>query len=57
LPNSIKLGTNFPWVKGIQVHSNKGPGPVQRGDNKKKCKNRLGSFKNLPLQNHWANFN
>jgi hypothetical protein len=32
-PNSIKLGTNYPWVKGIQVCSNKGPGPFQRGDN------------------------
>jgi hypothetical protein len=36
LPNSIKLGTHYPWVKGIQVCSNKGPGPFQRGDN---CKN------------------
>jgi hypothetical protein len=26
LPNSIKLGTNYPCVKGIQVSSNKGPG-------------------------------
>jgi hypothetical protein len=33
MPNSIKLGTNYPWVKGIQVSSNKGPGPLQRGDN------------------------
>jgi hypothetical protein len=33
--NSIKLGTNHPWVKGIQVCSNKGPGPLQRGDNHK----------------------
>jgi hypothetical protein len=53
-PNSIKLGTNYPWVKGIQVCSNKGPGPLQRGDNRK---NGVGSFKNLLLQNHWANFN
>jgi hypothetical protein len=29
-PKSIKLGTNYPWVKGIQVCSNKGPGPLQR---------------------------
>jgi hypothetical protein len=41
-------------VKGIQVCSNKGPGPLQRGDNHK---NGLGSFKNLFLQNHLANFN
>jgi hypothetical protein len=44
-------------VKRIQVCSNKGPGPLQRGDNKKKCKNGMGSFKNLLLQNHLANFN
>jgi hypothetical protein len=25
-PNSIKLSTNYSWVKGIQVCSNKGPG-------------------------------
>jgi hypothetical protein len=34
-PNSIKLGTDYPWAKGIQVCSNKGPNPLQRGDNKK----------------------
>ena len=38
-PNSIKLGTNYPWVKGIQVYSNKGPGPFQRGDNSERVKN------------------
>jgi hypothetical protein len=27
-PISIKLGTNYPWVKGIQVCSDKGPGPL-----------------------------
>jgi hypothetical protein len=37
-PNSIKLGTNYPWVKRIQVCSNKGPGPLQRGDNHKNVK-------------------
>jgi hypothetical protein len=37
-PNSIKLSTNYPWVKGIQVCSNKGPGPLQRGDNHKNVK-------------------
>jgi hypothetical protein len=46
-PKSIKLGTNYPLVKRIQVCSNKGPGPLQRGDNHKKCKKRVGSFKNL----------
>jgi hypothetical protein len=37
-PNSIKLGTNHPWVKGIQVCSNEGPGLFQRGDNYKNVK-------------------
>jgi hypothetical protein len=30
-PKSIKLVTNYPLVKRIQVCSNKGPGPLQRG--------------------------
>jgi hypothetical protein len=47
-PISIKLGLNNPWVKGILNCSNKGPGPLQRGD---KYKNGVGSFKNL-FQNH-----
>jgi hypothetical protein len=34
-PKSIKLITNYPWLKGIQVCSTKGPGPLQRGDNHK----------------------
>jgi hypothetical protein len=34
----MKLGTNYPWVKGIQVSSNKCPGPLQRGDNHKNVK-------------------
>jgi hypothetical protein len=34
-------------VKGIQVSSNKEPGPLQRGDNHKNVKtNWVGSFKN-----------
>jgi hypothetical protein len=35
---SIKQGTNHPWVKGIQFCSNKGPVPLQRGDNQKNAK-------------------
>jgi hypothetical protein len=35
-PNSIKLGTHYPWMKRIQVCSNKGPRPLQRGDNHKR---------------------
>jgi hypothetical protein len=42
MPKSIKIGTNYPWVKGIQVCSNKGPGPLQREDNQK---NVLGHLK------------
>jgi hypothetical protein len=37
-PNSIKLGTNYSWKKENQVCSNKGPGPLQRGDNHKNVK-------------------
>jgi hypothetical protein len=44
-PNSIKLNTHYPWVKGIQVSSNKGPGPFQRGDNHKNVKMGWGHFK------------
>jgi hypothetical protein len=44
-PNSIKLGTNYPWAKGIQVCSNKGPGPLQRGNNNKNVKMGWGQLK------------
>jgi hypothetical protein len=37
-PNSIKLATHYPCVKGIQVCSNKGPDPLQKGDNYKNVK-------------------
>jgi hypothetical protein len=30
---SIKLGTNHPYVTGILNCSNKGPSPLQKGDN------------------------
>jgi hypothetical protein len=45
LPNSITLNTNYPWVKEIQVCSNKGPGPRQRGDNHKNVKMAWGHLK------------
>jgi hypothetical protein len=32
---AIKLSTNHPWVNGVLNCSNKGPGPLQRGDNHK----------------------
>jgi hypothetical protein len=53
LSNYIKLGTNYPWIKENQVCRNKGPDPLQREDNHK---NGVVSFKNLLLQNLWANF-
>jgi hypothetical protein len=32
LPKAIKLGTNYSWVKGMQISfANKGPGPLERG--------------------------
>jgi hypothetical protein len=34
-PISVKLGINHPYVKGILNCSNKGPGPLQRGNNHK----------------------
>jgi hypothetical protein len=50
-PIPVKLDINHPWVKGILNCSNKGPSPLQRGDNHK---NGVGSFKNLLVQNHGA---
>jgi hypothetical protein len=50
-PKLIKFGTYYPWTMGIQVCSIKGPGPLQRGDNRKKG---VGSFKNLILMNSEA---
>jgi hypothetical protein len=44
-PNSIKLNTHYPWVKGIQVCSNKGPSLLQRGDNYKNVKMGWGHLK------------
>jgi hypothetical protein len=46
-PNSIKLNTNYPWVKGIQVYLDKGPDPLQRGDNNKNVKIGWGYLKIL----------
>jgi hypothetical protein len=37
-PISIKLGTNISCMMGIQVYSNEGPSPLQRGDNHKSAK-------------------
>jgi hypothetical protein len=51
-PILTRLGTNHPWVKGIQVCSNEGDSPSPRWDN-----NTLNIFKNLLLQNQQAKFN
>jgi hypothetical protein len=37
-PISIKLDANHPWVKGTLNYTNKGPDPLQRGDNHKNAK-------------------
>jgi hypothetical protein len=44
-PIPVKLDINHPWVKGILNCSNKGPGPLQRGDNHKNTKMRWGHLK------------
>jgi hypothetical protein len=44
-PNLIKLKTHHPWLKGIQVCSNKGSGFIQRGDNHKNVKMGWGHLK------------
>jgi hypothetical protein len=44
-PISIKLGINYPRVKGILNCSNKGPGPLQMGDNHKNAKMGWGHLK------------
>jgi hypothetical protein len=37
-PISMKLHTNYAWVKGILNSLNKGPDPLQRGDHHKNTK-------------------
>jgi hypothetical protein len=55
-PNSIKLSTNYLWVKGIQVCSNNGQILCRGEIITKNVKVGWGrSFKNL-LQNHRDNF-
>jgi hypothetical protein len=46
-PKSIKLGTNYPWMKGIYVCSNKGPGSLQKGENHKNVEMGWGHLKIL----------
>jgi hypothetical protein len=49
--NFNQTSIHHPCVKEIQVSSNRGPGPLEREGNHK---NRVGSFKNRLLKNHWA---
>jgi hypothetical protein len=37
-PILTRLGTNHPWVKGVQVSLKEGDNPMQRGDNSKRVK-------------------
>jgi hypothetical protein len=37
-PILTRLGTNYPWVKGIQICSKKGDSPSSRGDNSERVK-------------------
>jgi hypothetical protein len=41
----IKFGINHHWVKGILNSSNKGPGPLQKGDNHENAKIWRGHLK------------
>ena len=56
-PISSKLGTNYSWLKGIQVYSNEGPHLFPRGDNYEKSKMHWQNWKKKFLQTRWANFN
>jgi hypothetical protein len=37
-PILSRLGTNYPWVKGIQICSKEGDSPSPRGDNSERIK-------------------
>ena len=43
--------------RGFKICSNEGPRPFPRGDKYESLKLHLRNFKNLLLQNQWANFN
>jgi hypothetical protein len=47
MPILIKLDANHPFIKAIQVNSNKGPGPHQQEDNHKNANIGWGHFKIL----------
>jgi hypothetical protein len=52
MPNSVNLCTNYLLVKGIQICSDKGPGPLQREDNHKNIKMAWGHLKIFVSKNH-----
>jgi hypothetical protein len=52
-PIWIKLGTNYPWIKGIQNCTNKGTGPLERRDNHKNANKGWGHLK-IFFKNCWA---
>jgi hypothetical protein len=43
-PKSIKLGTNYPLMKRIQVCSHKGLGPLERGHNHRNVRKEWGNL-------------
>jgi hypothetical protein len=43
----MRLDTNYPWTKGIQVCTNKGPIPLQKEDNHKNVKMRWYHLKSF----------
>jgi hypothetical protein len=49
-PKPIKLDTNYPLVERIQVCSNKGSGPLQRGNNHRNVRKGWGHLKILFLR-------
>jgi hypothetical protein len=50
---SLKNGTIDPWVKTITNSSNKGPDPLQRGDNHKSAKMERGHWKSFSSRTTW----
>ena len=52
VPNSTKLGTKHPWVKGIQVYSNEEPLPFFKGRLLRNRKNILIKLNKSLLKNH-----
>jgi hypothetical protein len=56
-PILTRLGTNHLYMGGIQVCSNEGDNPSQRGDYSERMKIHSNFKKNLLLQNQLTKFN